>query len=66
MGKRIKPTDIIIDQRKCDLCGTCIGVCPPNCISITNNTLSVGLNDCIFCSFCIDICPLKALDGVNN
>ncbi len=52
---------IIIDHDLCDLCGTCVGVCPADCISMSDTTLDIDNDACIHCGFCIQVCPMEAL-----
>ncbi len=56
-----KDTIIAIDHIKCDLCGTCVGVCPENVITMTINNLIIDNNGCTRCCKCIWICPIDAL-----
>ncbi len=56
-----KDTLIVIDKIKCDLCGTCVGVCPENVITMTINNLIIDDNGCTRCCKCIWICPVDAL-----
>ena len=52
---------VLVNPRICDLCGACIGVCPPDCIEMTEHSLTVIGHACIKCGFCIPVCPLAAL-----
>ncbi|MGC9513202.1 MAG: 4Fe-4S binding protein [Fidelibacterota bacterium] len=52
---------IHIDHELCDLCGTCVGVCPVDCISMSDTTLDIDDDTCIQCNFCIQVCPMEAL-----
>ncbi|MCD6233881.1 MAG: 4Fe-4S binding protein [Candidatus Marinimicrobia bacterium] len=52
---------ILIDHDLCDLCGTCVGVCPVDCISMSDTTLNIDDDTCIQCNFCIQVCPMEAL-----
>ena len=52
---------IKVDTNLCDLCGTCIGVCPADCISLNEHILSVDYEKCIECKKCVIICPVRAL-----
>lgn len=63
MTKHIKPKHIDILTNKCDVCGACVGVCPPNVMSMTVTDLKIDFDGCTYCSLCIDICPVKALKG---
>ncbi len=57
---------IIVDYQKCDFCGSCIGVCPSDCIEFTDYTLTIIGEDCIRCWLCIPACPVGALTGNEN
>lgn len=52
---------IIINQQLCDLCGTCVGVCPVDAIFIERQEITVGSDICTNCSACIYVCPINAL-----
>lgn len=52
---------IKIDHELCDLCGTCVGVCPVDCMSMSDTTLEIDEDTCILCKFCIRVCPMEAL-----
>lgn len=52
---------ILANMKQCDLCGACVGICPPNCITMTDRLISVETDDCIKCGFCIPTCPVGAL-----
>ncbi len=49
-----------INTKICDLCGTCIGVCPNKAL-ILQKELNVILESCINCGICVSICPVAAL-----
>ena len=51
---------ILIDEAGCDLCGGCVGVCPPDVIVMTERSLRIAPG-CIKCGLCIPVCPLGAL-----
>jgi NAD-dependent dihydropyrimidine dehydrogenase PreA subunit len=57
---------IIIDHELCDLCGTCVGVCPPDCISMSGSDVEIDHESCIQCGFCVQVCPLEALKKEEN
>ncbi|MFC1649976.1 4Fe-4S binding protein [Candidatus Latescibacterota bacterium] len=52
---------IIIDRQLCDVCGTCVGVCPVEALNIQCNDLTFDSGKCTDCSACVLICPIKAL-----
>ena len=51
----------IIDN-KCDFCGTCISVCPPDCIEVQEASIKIEHNICIDCNLCVYICPIEVLE----
>lgn len=56
---------ILVDVNLCDLCGTCIAVCPVDCIELTEFDLKISHESCIQCNACIKICPFAALTSAN-
>lgn len=64
--------NVMLDPSLCILCGLCVDVCPPNCITIARAD-NVGLGDeaqsvllldedlCIRCGLCVNRCPPGAL-----
>ncbi len=57
---------IRIDPERCDLCGTCLGVCPENVMSMTVHSLSIDHRQCTRCSKCVWACPVGALKLVDS
>ncbi len=57
---------IQINDQKCDLCGTCAGVCPPDCLILDAKKLIIDGSKCIKCGFCLPACPLEALKWNEN
>ena len=53
---------ININTARCDLCGTCVGVCPENVIGLSITELSIDHTGCTRCRKCIWICPVSALE----
>ena len=53
---------IKINPARCDLCGTCVGVCPENVIRLSITELSIDHSGCTRCRKCIWICPVSALE----
>jgi ferredoxin len=54
---------IRVENSKCDLCGTCVGGCPVDCITLKEHELIVDHEICIECENCITICPVRALSN---
>ena len=52
---------ILINKKVCDLCGTCIGVCPVDAIRIERHELLIDMDSCVECLVCIQVCPVDAL-----
>ncbi len=68
--------NVMLSPELCILCGLCVDVCPPNCITIAradavgagNEQQSVLLLDedlCIRCGLCVNRCPPGALSMVH-
>jgi len=54
---------IRLKEDSCDFCGTCVGVCPENCIELRENQLIIDQQLCTRCEKCVLVCPLNALYG---
>ena len=57
----LKDKIVVIDPETCDLCGTCVGVCPENVIHLSAHELSIDHDGCTRCNKCIWVCPVRAL-----
>ncbi|MCK4947011.1 MAG: Coenzyme F420 hydrogenase/dehydrogenase, beta subunit C-terminal domain [Candidatus Aureabacteria bacterium] len=57
----------VIKKGLCSICGTCIGICPLNCLGINNHTLEpIKVNDkCNNCGLCLKVCPGYNIDYPN-
>ncbi len=51
---------IRIDGALCELCGTCVGVCPVDAIIIEGTVIRIEPGRCIECLACVSICPVGA------
>ena len=58
----LKDKQVVIFPELCDLCGTCVGVCPENVIRMSTYQLSIDHDSCTRCSKCIWVCPVRALE----
>jgi formate dehydrogenase beta subunit len=67
---------VMLEPDLCILCGLCVDVCPPNCITIARaDVLAVGTDaqsvllldedTCIRCGLCVNRCPPGALSMVH-
>ena len=45
-----------IDANLCTFCGTCVGVCPKNALSVKNEKVRLE-GECISCGLCYSACP---------
>jgi ferredoxin len=52
---------LIIDASTCDLCGTCISVCPADALLLLSDALTVDPKKCTQCATCVKVCPFGAL-----
>ena len=52
---------IEIDGKRCELCGTCLGVCSADAMAIEVNELVIDDESCVLCLACVNICPVGAL-----
>jgi ferredoxin len=55
---------IKVDEELCDHCGTCVAVCPMDCMLLSVNTLHIVADLCNGCGACVRVCPLGALKKV--
>jgi ferredoxin len=68
--------NVMLSPELCILCGLCVDVCPPNCITIASaDRLGLGTDQqsvllldedtCIRCGLCVNRCPPGALSMVH-
>ncbi|MCD6117534.1 4Fe-4S binding protein [bacterium] len=57
---------IIINPDKCDLCGTCVGVCPEDAIILYEYTITVDDLKCTGCGLCAAVCPVAVPEVVSG
>ncbi len=58
---------ITIDERKCNLCGKCVEICPRGILKIKDRKLVVEDSyNCIICKQCMSVCPNLAIDVRPN
>jgi len=51
---------IMIDPILCDVCGTCVGVCPADAVIIEGDRVRIDHGRCVSCLACLVICPVGA------
>ena len=42
---------IKIYENKCDFCGVCVAVCPPDCIEVREASIKIDDNICGLCKY---------------
>ena len=47
---------------KCIGCGSCVAVCPQNCISTDSIPFDIHASHCLHCGNCMNACPVGAVD----
>ena len=52
-----------IDEQLCDVCGTCVGVCPADAVAIVLNRAFIDNEACILCRACEHVCPVRAISS---
>ncbi len=57
---------IHIKENLCDFCGTCVAVCPADCIEVREASISIEDESCIDCDLCVEICPIEVLVSDNG
>ncbi|MCF7808519.1 MAG: 4Fe-4S binding protein [Candidatus Marinimicrobia bacterium] len=54
---------ILVQDNRCDLCGTCVAVCPVDAIEVREADISIIHDKCIDCDICIWVCPIDVLSS---
>lgn len=57
--RMVKIQTEVVDHGLCSVCGSCIGVCPTQCISVNAevNSIEIDYNKCVSCNICGKVCP---------
>lgn len=50
-----------LNSELCDICGTCVSVCPADAIIVSEFKVIIKKEICTKCKACIVVCPLKAI-----
>ena len=50
-----------INRDLCDVCGTCVAVCPVDAIIVSEFEVNIDNEKCIDCLNCLKVCPIKAI-----
>ncbi len=51
---------ILLDRKKCTLCGNCIAICPTKAIRLSDEKLTIDRKACKGCGKCVEVCPNEA------
>lgn len=57
---------VVLDERRCRGCTTCIKCCPTEAIRVRGRRATILPDRCIDCGSCIRICPHKAIRSVGD
>ena len=49
-------------NENCISCGSCLDVCPQQCIDINKTPAVIRQENCLHCGNCLNICPVGAVD----
>ena len=52
---------ILINKDDCDFCGTCVAICPEDCIEVFVDNIEIDYTKCTECMLCIHICPIDVI-----
>ena len=50
-----------VNMQKCDICGTCVAVCPVDAIYVSEFEVTIDNEKCIDCLKCLIVCPEHAI-----
>ena len=53
---------IVLIGERCDLCGTCVAVCPADALELGEQGLRIDPGLCLECLGCVQVCPWRALE----
>ncbi|MFZ5648597.1 MAG: NIL domain-containing protein [Bacillota bacterium] len=56
--------EIVRDEEKCTMCGSCTAICPTGALFIERPSMEVRFDgdNCVVCQLCVRICPVKAME----
>jgi len=57
---------IKIDKENCDFCGTCVAICPEDCIELDEMDIEIIEPNCTDCKLCIYVCPIEVMSHVEK
>lgn len=50
-----------INMELCDVCGSCVSVCPSDAIYVEEHRVRINEELCIKCGKCVIVCPFSAI-----
>jgi len=53
---------IYIKENLCDFCGTCVSVCPVDCIELFEAKIELIMKNVLIAIFVLKVCPLDVLE----
>ncbi|MBC8204712.1 4Fe-4S binding protein [bacterium] len=56
---------IEVKRKLCDFCGTCVAVCPVDCIYLNEHDIIIDHDVCNLCMNCVKVCPLHIIYHVE-
>jgi len=59
-SRRPEP-ELIFMRDRCEMCGTCVAVCPQKVHSVNEQAHIINWDECIACGRCVEHCPYSAL-----
>lgn len=51
-----------INKQLCDICGSCVAVCPVDAITVKEFAVEINPEVCISCGKCMQVCPAGAIE----
>jgi len=54
-----------VDRNSCMYCGTCVGTCRENAITLYETRIEFG-DKCTNCGVCVRVCPVGAITKDEN
>lgn len=60
-GAEEKQSGYFINE-SCIGCGSCLAVCPQNCIELKEPPAWIHRNNCLHCGNCMNVCPVGAIE----
>ncbi len=50
-----------VNKEVCIGCGSCLGACPVNAITLNGDHAEINQDVCIHCGSCVAMCPVGAI-----